>query len=356
MKAAFFYGGRDIRLATVPDPVPGPGEALVRVKAAGICGSDLHGYRDPRRVWPGLGIPYMTGHELAGEIAALGPDVSGLFVGQRVGVEPRHLVGCGRCRWCRRGNYHLCPDLGTEKGKKVYSTGFAEYSLEQANKLYPLPDHVTEVEATLLDVYSCAVHALHLAPVTILQTILIVGAGPIGLTALEVFRLAGVKQAIVCDINDRSLETARRLGADQVINSGKTDPVEAVLDMTHGNGADLVIEAVGGTAPTFASDIKMAGRGSTILVIGGYSGPQSINPEDVHTKEICIRWSWSYALWEGVPEYQICLNLLTAGKLKVQEYITHSFPLDRILEAFAIADNKGQSGAMKVVIQPWAVS
>jgi len=125
-----------------------------------------------------------------------------------------------------------------------------------------------------------------------------------------------------------------------------------VLDITHGNGADLVIEAVGGTAPTFASDISMAGRGSTVLVIGGYSEPQSVNPENVHTKEICIRWSSSYALWQGVPEYQICLNLLSAGKLKVQEYITHSFPLDKILEAFATADNKVKSGAMKVIIQP----
>lgn len=352
MKAAFFYGGGDIRLTDVPDPVPGPGEALVRVKAAGICGSDLHGYRDPRRVWPGLGIPFMTGHELAGEIAALGPNVSNLLVGQRVSVEPRHLVGCGRCRWCRRGDYHLCPDLGTEKGKKVYSTGFAEYSLEPANKLYPLPDHVPEAEATLLDGYSCAVHALHLAPVNISQTILIVGAGPIGLTALEVFKLAGVAQAIVCDINDRSLETASYLGADHAINSYRIDPVEAVLDLTHGNGADLVIEAVGGTAPTFASDIKMAGRGGTVLVMGSYGGLQSVNPEDVQTKEISIRWSWSYALWEGVPEYQICLNLLAAGKLKAQKYITHTFPLDKILEAFDTADNKGQSGAMKVIILP----
>lgn len=224
MKAAFFYGGGDIRLDNVPDPVPGPGEALVRVKAAGICGSDLHGYRDPKHVWPGLGIPFMTGHELAGEIAALGRDVIGLRVGQRVSVEPRHLVGCGRCRWCLRGDYHLCPGLGTENGKKVYSTGFAEYSIEPGKKLYPLPDHVTEAEATLLDGYSCAVHALHLAPVNISQTVVVVGAGPIGLTALEIFKLSGVSQVIVCDINDRSLETAIRLGADHVINSQKTDP------------------------------------------------------------------------------------------------------------------------------------
>jgi threonine dehydrogenase-like Zn-dependent dehydrogenase len=177
----------------------------------------------------------------------------------------------------------------------------------------------------------------------------VVGAGPIGLTALEIFKLSGVSQVIVCDINNRSLETAIRLGADHVINSQKTDPVEAALDMTGGNGADLVIEAVGGTAPTFASDIKMAGRGGTVLVMGSYGGPQSVNPQDVQAKETCIRWCWSYALWKGVPEYQICLNLLAAGKLKAKEYITHTFPLDNILEA---ADNKQWSNAIKVIVQP----
>ena len=102
MKAALFYGGKDIRVAEVPNPAPGPGEVVIRVRAAGICGSDLHGYREAGRKGAGGGGPYTSGHELAGEVSALGPGVAGLAVGQRVAVEPRHLVGCGRCRWCRR--------------------------------------------------------------------------------------------------------------------------------------------------------------------------------------------------------------------------------------------------------------
>ena len=162
MKAALFYGGPDIRVETVPDPVPGPGEVLVRVRAAGVCGSDLHRYRnkDDRRAEPS-----MTGHELAGEVAAVGPGVTGLTAGQRVGVEPRHLVSCGHCRWCLRGDTELCPEVGMENGKHMGSTGFAEYSLEPAHNCYPLPDTLPFDEAAILDVYAVAVHALHRVPV-----------------------------------------------------------------------------------------------------------------------------------------------------------------------------------------------
>lgn len=352
MKAALFYGGKDIRLAEVPDPVPGPGEVLVRVRAAGICGSDLHGYRDPARVWPGLGIPYRTGHELAGEVAALGPSVAGLHVGQRVGVEPRHLVGCSHCRWCRRGDYQLCPELGTTGGKRVYSTGFAEYSLEPAAKVFPLPEGVSLEEASILDVYACAVHALHRAPANPLHTVVVQGAGAIGLTVAELYRLGGAGRVIVCGTRESGLQAARKVGADAVVNSAQVDPVQAVLDQTAGQGADLVVEAVGGAGSAFGSGLKMLGRGGTMLIIGSFTRPLSVEPRDVQGKEANLLWSWSYGLWEGVAEFKIALDLLAAGKLRARELITHTFALDRILDAFAAADSKQQSGAIKVLVLP----
>lgn len=353
MRAALFYGGQDIRVAEVPDPVPGPGEVLVRVGAAGICGSDLHSYRDPARVWPGLGIPYMTGHELAGEVAALGPGVEGLRVGQRVGVEPRHLVGCGGCRWCRRGDYHLCPELGRRGSKRLRSTGFAQYSLEEASNVYPLPNSVSTEDASILDVYACAVHALHLVPANPLHAVVVHGAGAIGLAVAELYALGGAGQVIVCGNRDAPLAVARRLGADAVVNSSRVDPVQAIMELTGGRGAQVVVEAVGGSSPTLGIDLKVVGRGGTVLVIGSFTQPQTVEPRDVHAREVCIRWSWSYALWEGVSEFQVALDLLAAGKLKAREYITHTFPLDRIGQAFAAADNKRESGAIKVVVLPW---
>jgi threonine dehydrogenase-like Zn-dependent dehydrogenase len=320
------------------------------VEAAGICGSDLHGYRDPDRIRSEQ--PNMAGHELAGTVAALGPDVTGLAVGQRVAVEPRHLVGCGHCRHCRRGDYHLCPNLGQVNGRRVHSTGFAQFSLESARKLYPLPETISAPEASLLDVYACAVHALHRAPVNPTHTVVVVGSGPIGLTAAELFRIGGAGRVIVCGRAEHTLEFAHRLGADAVVNSAKEDPVKAVLALTGGEGADVVVEAVGGRGSAFREAVEMAGRGARLVIMGSYAEPQAVDARQAMNKEMTIAWSWSYALWEGVPEFQIALDLLVAGRLRAREYVRHTFPLDRIGEGFATADAKHTSGAIKVVITP----
>ena len=352
MKAALFYGGQDIRVEEVPDPRPGPGEVVLRVRAAGICGSDLHNYRDPSRTWPGLEVPYMTGHELAGEVAALGSAVEGLGVGQRVGVEPRHLVGCGQCRWCRRGDYQLCPEAGWQSGRRVHSTGFAEYSLESAGKVFPLPEGVSLEEASILDVYACAVHALHRAPAGPLDTVAIQGAGAIGLATAELYRLAGAGRVIVCGRGEGTLRAARATGADEVDDVAQVDPVEAVLELTAGQGVDLVIEAVGGAGQAFAAGLKMLGRRGTMLILGNLAGPLPLPPGELQRKEARLEWSWSYGLWEGVPEFKIALDLLAAGRLKAGQLITHTFPLERIGEAFEAANHKRESGAVKVLVVP----
>lgn len=349
MKAALFYGGADIRVETVPTPTPGPGEVLVRVRSAGICGSDLHGYRGSRPPTPGG--PHLNGHELAGEVAAVGPGVTSLQVGQRVGVEPRHLIGCGTCRYCRRGDYHLCATLGQRGGQAVHSTGFAEYSLEDAAKVFPLPEQVSIEDASILDVYSCGVHALHLAPVTPMDSVVIYGAGAIGLTAAEVFAQAGAKQVIVLANRPHTLAAAAKLGMVAVdVTTG--DPIEAVRDLTDGAGAEVVVEAVGGRGATFAPALQMAATGGRVVFIGMYSQPQTLDMRLIHRREVSLHPCWSYALWNGVPEFKIALDMLAAGRLHPQVLITHRFPLDKIGAGFAAADDKGSSSAIKVIINP----
>jgi len=354
MRAALFYGGTDIRVGEVPDPSPGPGEVLVRVRAAGVCGSDLHGYRDPSRTWPGLDLPYLTGHELAGEIVILGPGVSGLEVGQRVGVEPRHLVGCGRCRWCRRGDYQLCPDLGRVGGRSVHSTGFAQYSLESAPKCYPLPDDLPVEEAAILDVVAVAVavHALHRVPVRPMDTVVVLGVGAIGLAMAQVARAAGAGRVIAVGRRDTPLEVARQLGCDAGINATEVDVTEAVRAITDGEGAEIVFEAVGGKAATFAQATEIAARGGRIGIIGSFVEPQTLDPRLCMRKEVSLHWVWSYGTWEGVPEFQIALDMMADGRVEAAPLITHRFPLDRTGAAFAAADNKRASGAIKVLVIP----
>ena len=352
MKAALFYGGRDIRVEDVPEPVPGPGEVLVRVRAAGICGSDLHGYRGPDRARSGRSEPYMTGHELAGEVAVLGPDVKGLVIGQRVGVEPRHLVGCGRCRWCRRGDYQLCPALGQVGEERVHSTGFAEYSLESAEKCYPLPDDLSIEEAAILDVYAVAVHALHRVPPRPMDMAVVLGMGAIGLATVQVVKTAGAARVIGVGTRDRVLELARQIGCDEVVNAVKEDVVEAVRDLTDGEGAGVVFEAVGGKASTFPLAIGVAARGGRVGIIGSFAEPQEVDARVCMRKELSLHWVWSYGMWNGFPEYKIALNMLVAGKYEAAPLITHRYPLEQIGEAFAAADDKRASGAVKVLVIP----
>ena len=351
MKAALFYGKHDICVEEVLDPVLGDREVLVRVKAAGICGSDLHFYRETIQR-TGIELPQLRGHELAGEIAVLGQGVVGLQIGQRVAVEPRHLVGCGRCRWCLRGDYQLCPSRGLKEGRRVHSTGFAEYSLEPAHNLYPLRDGLSTAEAALLDVYACAVHVVHLAPPRPMDTVVIQGAGPIGLASVEMYKLGGADKVIVCDVLAGALVAAGRVGADALIDSAAADVFEAVMDLTGGAGADIVVEAVGGLAPTFSADVRMAARGGTVVIVGMYSRLQSLDTFDAQTKELRILFSNSYGRWGGVPEFEIALAEMSAGRLRPEVYITHTFPLEQIDRAFATADNKRTSGAIKVMIEP----
>lgn len=349
MKAALFYGGADIRVRDVPTPVPGPGQALVRVLAAGVCGSDLHGYRNHgARVKQ----PTLKGHELAGEIAALGPGVEGLTVGQRVGVEPAHLVSCGRCRWCRRGDTQLCPELGRVDGQPVHSTGFAQYSLESATNCYPLPDSFSLEAAAILDVYAVAVHAVHRVPVRPTDTVAVLGTGAIGLATAQVARATGAGQTIVIGRRDAPLDVARQLGCGETINSAQEDVVQAIHALTEGQGADVVYEAVGGTADTLAQAIEVAARGGRVGVVGAFTERQTIDARRCMRQELALNWVWSYGLWDGIPEYQIALDFLAGGRIEVAPMITHHFALGKIKKAFAAANDKRKSGAIKVLIHP----
>lgn len=352
VKAAVFYSHNDIRVEEVPTPEPGPGEVLVRIGTAGICGSDLHRYR--LGGMPGQTYPMMTGHELAGEIAALGPGVTGLEVGQRVGVEPMHLVGCGRCRWCRRGDYNQCPNRGVRDGRRRGSKGFAQYDVATPDYVYPLPDNVSVAAAAILDVVAVAVHGNHRVHVEPWEHVVVIGTGPIALCAGLIARSCGPKQVIMSGIDDPTLRFAREVGAcDVAINSATTSLKEAVLDLTDG-GADVVFEAVGGTAPTFPQALDLAAPGGRVALVGTFQVPQTFVPQVPRRKELTLFWSDSYATWRGVREYQIAIDMVADGRVPADRLITHRYPLDDIAEAFRVADQKLQTGAVKTVIEPFA--
>lgn len=350
MKAALFYGEKDIRVEDRPTLEPGPGEVLIGIKSAGICGSDLHNYRGNR---PSTNdVPWEQGHELSGVVEALGPGVENLKIGDRIGIEAEHLVGCGHCRECRRGDYHICPERGIVHGARHSSHGFSSHDVTLASNCFPLPDHVSFDDAAILDCYACGVHAVNRTPVPVDGTVVIVGAGAIALTLGQVAKTYGAGRVIMVGTRPQPLQTAVQSGAaDEYIVNADEDAVQGVLDRTDGEGADVVFETVGGEAQLIAQCTEMARRGGTVSVVGLFTQPQTLDSQaQGMAKELVLTWSNSYSSWQGVSEYQTALDLLASDRLYAGPIITHRFPGSQIAEAFAAADDKRASGAIRVVI------
>jgi 2-desacetyl-2-hydroxyethyl bacteriochlorophyllide A dehydrogenase len=351
VKTAVFYGGADIRVEDQPVPDPRPGEALVAIRAAGICGSDLRHYR---REVPATIYPIRAGHELSGEVVAVGSGVTGVKTGDRVGIEPLHLQGCGRCRQCRQGEYHICSSRGVRDGQSQRSAGFSEFDIAPVDSLYVLPYGVSFEDAALLDVYGVAVHGLHRVPVQPIDTVVVVGTGAVGLTQAQVARAVGARRVVVVGRRAGPLRLALACGAaDQVVDTSQGDAVAAVLELTDGAGADVVFETSGDSSAVGLA-CGLAAFGGRLGISSLYSGSVAVDPGTAMRKELQLSWINSYSSWNGVREYQLALDLVAQGRVQAAPLVTHRVALDEVGTGFALASDKAASGATKVMVVPSA--
>ncbi|USU04037.1 zinc-binding dehydrogenase [Sphingomonadaceae bacterium OTU29LAMAA1] len=234
------------------------------------------------------------------------------------------------------------------------SRAYAEYVAGPQHKLYRLPDHVGFDDAALLDTYAVCLHAQHLSGLTINAKVAIVGAGPIGLGQMMLAKASGADVLIV-DTVAHSLDVARELGADRTVLSSEVDPVAAAMDFSGGRGCDVVFECAGGTAMpvTLPLATKLVRRGGKVILVGGFDeGETSIALEwqRLQMSEIALIPSASFAFHDLYPEQEEVLELVARGKLRTQKLITHRFPLDRINDAFDIAQDKDRTGAIFVAL------
>jgi L-iditol 2-dehydrogenase len=348
MKAALKTADGKFKIEDVDrPPLPHPDWVLARVKVAGICGTDLRHWKKANKDLEGK----IMGHEMGAEVVEVGPDVTTCKAGDRVVVET--LLGDGTCEWCRVQRYNLCPNLYKVRMKTV-SQAFAEYVAGPATKFHVLPDHVSYEEASLLDTFSVCLHGIQLSGIHVNDTVAVIGAGPIGLGQLQLAKAYGAR-VLITDVIDHPLEVAKELGADDVVNTAKEDGLAKVKQFTGGRGCDIVFECAGGPSmpKTLPQAVKFTCIGGKVVIVGGFETgemPITLDWQHLQKSEIQLIPSASYSFWGIDPEMKICLDMVARGVLNAKKLITHRFPLDKINEAFEVAEHKEKNKSIFVAV------
>ncbi len=347
MLAVRLHGPRDLRVERVPRPdPPGPGQALLRITAVGVCGSDLHTYQDARIGDTVVETPLVLGHEFAAVVEAVGPEsydgnFQPLRPGTRVAVDPAQP--CGRCEMCEQGHPNLCHRLHF-CGTYPDPGSLSEYMLMPAHSCFPIPDAMDDASAALLEPLGIAIHAVDLAKVRVADSAVILGAGPIGLYILQVMRLAGADPIYVIDQFPWRLALAARYGGVP-INFRETDPVAAVREATAGRGVDIAIEAAWAdhSIQWAAEMARLGGR----LVLVGIPGPDKLEMKHstARRKGLTIRLSRRMK-----HVYPRAIKLWASGAVDLTGVVSHRFPLERTPEAYALNEHYADN-VVKIVIE-----
>ena len=340
MRVAMYYNNHDVRLEEIPTPQIGPGELLVRVEACGICGSDvMEWYRRDR-------VPLVLGHEIGGQIVAVGEGVERYKEGDRVSAA--HHVPCNTCHYCLSGHHTVCDTL---RQTNFDPGGFAEYirlpAINVDRGVFLLPDEVSYEEATFIEPLACVIRGQRLAHMRSGYSVLVIGSGIAGLLHVQLARALGAGQVIATDINDYRLEAAQKFGADATIHA-REDLPRRLRQVNQGHLADLVIVCTGATS-AMAQALLSVERGGTVLFFAptnpGVTIPISIN--DLFWRND-MTLTTSYA---GSPaDYEAALELIWARRVHIDEMVTHRLGLAEAGLGFQLVANAQSS--IKVIIEP----
>ncbi|MBT4268557.1 MAG: 2,3-butanediol dehydrogenase [Deltaproteobacteria bacterium] len=330
MKAAVWYKKGDIRIEEIPEPKPATGQIKVRVKTCGICGSDLHEYNagpflipaKPHPLTNRMGGPVVIGHEFSAEVVELGQGVKNFKLGDRVTMNA--LILCGECHYCRQGAYNMCVKLGS-KGF-ADDGGFAEYAVLDEYSAYKLPDTVSDDMGSFVEPLAVAVRAVKRSRLVIGDSVVVVGAGPIGLLVMQVCLTAGASKVFVVEPLKKRRELAKKLGANLVFDPAAVDPGKEIAKITEGLRADIAFDCVGNQS-AFNTALKVTGRRGVICVAG-----LALKPIEVpfiklwgHEKELTFSSGYE-------NEFPAAIALLANGKIDIDSMVSTRIKLDDLVE------------------------
>jgi L-iditol 2-dehydrogenase len=338
MRSLVFVGPGQMDVQDRPDPRPGPGEVVVAVRAAGICGSDVHGYLGVTgRRRPGV----VMGHEAAGDVIEVGAGVTSVRTGDRVAL--RSILPCGACERCRDGESNICPNrqgLGMQ-----FDGAYADRIVLPETMLLALPDGLSHTDGALIEPLAVAMHAVNRTPFDLMDVVVVIGAGAIGLLTLLAARLRGAGTVIVTDRNEHRLVLARTFGADLAVNVDDADPVAIVRESTGGRGADAVFEAVG-IGATVAQSLAVARSGGQVTWIGNLLPMVELSMQELVTRELTLRGAYTFN-----EEFEQAADAIAAGRIDVGRLVEHTAPLDQGPELFRQL-GAAELDAVKVILVP----
>ncbi|WP_209125152.1 zinc-binding dehydrogenase [Alkalihalobacillus sp. BA299] len=334
MKAGLYQGAKQLEVAEVPLPSIKNREALVKVSYAGICGTDMMIYSG---LHPRAAAPLIMGHEFSGSITQIGPDEK-LKVGDRVAINP--LIHCGKCVTCRSGQQHICDNLkylGIDT-----NGGFASLVSVPIENLYPLPESTSDEDAALLEPLAVAIHTVRRSKLKVGDTVVILGAGPIGLLIGIIAQKAGAAKVIISDVSEYRLNLAEKYGF-HAVNALKNDIVEVAKESTFGVGADVVFEVAGNqmTANQMIDAIRSQGE---IVVVSVYKKPPEINLAKMHFREISMNTTRCFT----TEDFQKAITMMGAGEVDVSALISHKLSLDEFEKGFQLMEDL-TSDSMKIL-------
>ncbi len=355
MNSVVCYGPHDYRYETVPVPSITEDELLVKIKACGICAGDIKSWDGAAMFWgggvlpPWNDAPVRPGHEFIGEVVAIGDRAKkkwSLDIGDMAIAE--QIVPCGECRYCKSGEYWMCENQNIYGHQKMIADGgMAEYMKYGPRSIvHKVPKSIPAKHASMIEPLSCSVHTVSRADIGFNDVVVVAGMGPIGLCKLQLAKLKHPKMLIAIDMKPKRLDLAKKLGADVVINAAEVDAVAEVKRLTDGYGCDVYIHNSGHPSGVI-NGLQMIRKLGTFVEFSVFGAETSVDWSIIgDRKELNIRGSHI----SGKDGYQVAISALEKGTVRVDEIVTHEFPLKDFKEAFELAKKGDES--IKVVLVP----